>query len=383
MPLFNTVPGSVAPKATYKTSTDVENPIYSATSGTIEDNIACCFIDGSSSGGQNPPFLVSAGGSIAGINVQDNQLNINPNFPGMSTSGQIACDYVNNVYYYISDNNITVLSHTNGYSSIGTDHLPEGTLYWITVNPNDSTVTLQTSTGLYQYGGEITTTISATDWTLINSTVISTSPTWVRDGILSADSAYGYLLSGDTTAIVNLDKLSDSGITWTKAVYDFINTQYYFLSDSYIYKWNVSSDEWTKISYPSAGISNFYDLCYDHSLNSLFITTNRGIWLFDITKNKWSTVNSDFLPGNLICSDGAGNFLIGDTLITPGSTEFTYFTYPLSTTTTTKTLVPALEKITSSSAGNGYKYKGSTLYISNNTNILDYSATVVDILGGE
>lgn len=356
MPLFNTVPGSVAPKATYNTSTIVENPIYSYTSdaGGI-DNIATCFVGGSSSVGQNPPFLVSSGRSIVGINIQNNQLNLNIDFPHMS-SGQIACDYVNSVYYYILGNNIIVFSHSNGYSYIsGTDHLPEGTLYWITVNPNDSTVTLQTSTGIHQYTGEITTTISSTDWNLINPTVISTNPSWVRDGIFSADSAYGYLLSGDTTILVSLDKLNDSGITWTKAVYDFGSVSYYFLSRSHIYKWNLSGNEWTKINYPGAGISNFYDLCYDHSLNSLFVITNRGIWIFDTTKGIWSKVNSD-LSGNFICSDGEGNFLIGDTLTTLGSTKFTYFTYPLSTTTTTKTLVPALEKIKTTTLPEGHMY---------------------------
>lgn len=352
MPLFNTVPGSVTPKATYNTSTIVENPIYSYTlDGGAIDNIVTCFVAGSSS--VNPPFLVSGSGGIVGMGLSDNQLSPNINFPGM-TRGQIACDYVNNVYYYISFNNdIMVFSSSNGNFSIsGTDHLPEGTLYWITVIPPTSIVTLQTSTGIYQYDGEITTTISATDWNLINSTVISSSPSWVRDGILCDDAGYICFGNGEMTEMLELE---DSGIMGTKAVYDFSNHQYYVLSSSYIYKWQPGSTG-TKINYPSAGISNFYDLCYDHSLNSLFVITNRGIWLFDITTNAWSEVNSDFLSGNLICSDGTGNFLIGDTLTTSGSTNFTYFTYPLSTTTPTKTLVPALEKIKTITIPEGHMY---------------------------
>lgn len=360
MPLFNTVPGGVAPKATYRTSTIVENPIYSYTSdGGGIDNIATCFVGGSSSVGQNPPFLFSSAGSIVGINIQNNQLNLNIDFPGV-TSGQIACDYIHSVYYYISEfNNITVLSHADGYSSIsGTDHLPSGTLYWITVTPDINIVTLQTSTGIYQYEGELTTAISSTDWNLINSTVISTNPSWVRDGILSADSGYIYFGNGDITSLAKLDT---SGTTWTKVAYNFSSLQYYFLSDSYyMYIWNLSDNTWTKTNYPSSsGFEgmHIYDLCFDQSLYSLFFITNRGILLFDITKDaSWSEVINSDLSGNFICSDGEGNFLIGDTLTTPGSTKFTYFTYPLSTTVSTKTLVPALEKIKAITLPEGHMY---------------------------
>lgn len=377
MPLFNTVPGGVAPKATYNTSTIVEKPIYSHIESVgIKDII--CSIDGNGIFFTQRP-IVDGTGAVAAYRLQDNQLVLNMDFPNI-TSGQIACDYVNGAYYYISGNSIAVYSQTNGNFSIdGTDHLPNGTLYWITVTPLNSVVTLQTSTGIYQYEGEITTTTSSTDWNLINSTVIAL-PDWVRDGILAAGVYKYFFGNGEMTDMLELE---DSGILWTKAVYDIVNNQYYVLSDSYIYEWSPGSTG-TEINYPSAGISKFYDLCYDLSLNSLFVITDIGIWLFDINENTWSKVNSNLLSGNFICSDGEGNFLIGDTLTTSGSTEFTYFTYPLSTTISTKTLVPALEKITSSDvSGNSYKYKGSTLYISSNTNILDYSATVDDILGGE
>ena len=373
MPLFNTVPGGVAPKATYNTSTIVEKPIYSYIESVGTKDIICS-IDGNGIFLTQTP-IVNGTGAVTSYRLQGNQLVVNMDFPNI-TSGQIACDYVNGAYYYISGNSIAVYSLTNGNFSIdGTDHLPNGTLYWITVTPLNSMVTLQTSTGIYQYEGEITTTTSSTDWNLINSTVIAL-PDWVRDGILAAGVYKYFFGNGEMTDMLELE---DSSILWTKAVYDIVNNQYYVLSDSYIYEWSPGSTG-TKINYPSAGISKFYDLCYDLSLNSLFVITDIGIWLFDIAKTTWSKVNSDFLLGNLICSDGMGNFLIADT--TSESTLFTYFTYPLSTTVSTKTLVPALEKITSSS-GNGYKYKGSTLYISNNTNILDYSATVDDILGGE
>lgn len=383
MPLFNTVPGSVAPKATYRTSTIVEKPRYNTTA-SVETKDIICSIDGNGIFLTQAPIVsdtgVVAGYAVAGYHLQDNQLVVNMDFPNI-TSGQIACDYVNGTYYYIADNSIIVCSHNNGNFSIdGADHLPNGTLYWITVTPDINIVTLQTSTGIYQYNGEITTTINAADWNLINPEVISTDPSWVRDGILNNTPGCYHFGNGDVTNLLILD---DSGIAWTKAVYDFASASYYFLSSSYIYKWDLSST-WTKINYPSANIGKIYDFCSDPSLTSLFIITDIGIWIFDLTNTSWSKINSDNLSGNLICSDGTGNFLIGDTLTTPGSTKFTYFTYPLSTTTTTKTLVPALEKITSSDVpGNSYRYKGSTLYISNNTNILDYSATVDDILGGE
>ena len=358
MPLFNTVSGGVAPKATYNTT--FENPHYNTTASVdIKDII--CSIDGNGIFLTQTP-IVNGTGAVAGYSLQDNQLVVNMNFPNI-TSGQIACDYINGTYYYISGNSIVVCSYNNGIFSIdGADHLPSGTLYWITVTPVDSTITLQTSTGIYQYyEGELTTAISSSDWNLINSTVIS-NPSWVRDGILGADSGYICLGNGDITSLTKLD---NSGITWTKAVYDFANNQYYFLSSFYsyyIYKWNLSDDTWTKINLPSrintgggsSGSNHAYDLCYDHSLNSLFVIANTGIWLFDITTNAWSKVNSDFLSGSLICSDGTGNFLIGDTLTTSGSTKFTYFTYPLSSTT--KTLVPALEKIKTITLPEGHMY---------------------------
>lgn len=373
MPLFNTVPGGVAPKATYNTSTIVEKPIYSHIESVgIKDII--CSIDGNGIFFTQTPIEDGAG-AVAAYRLQDNQLVVNMDFPHI-TSGQIACDYVNSVYYYISSNHIMVLSQTNGNFSIdGTDHLPNGTLYWITVTPLNSVVTLQTSTGIYQYEGEITTTTSSTDWNLINSTVIAL-PDWVRDGILAAGVYKYFFGNGEMTDMLELE---DSGILWTKAVYDIVNNQYYVLSDSYIYEWSPGSTG-TKINYPNTS-SGFSDLCYDPSLNSLFGITDHSIWTFNVSSGVWSEVNSNTnLLGNLICSDGMGNFLIAYT--TSESTLFTYFTYPLSTTVSTKTLVPALEKITSSS-GDGYKYKGSTLYISSNTNILDYSAMVDDILGGE
>lgn len=373
MPLFNTVPGSVAPKATYNAT--VENPQYNTTASVDTKDIICS-IDGNGIFFTQTP-IVDGTGAVAAYRLQDNQLVLNMDFPNI-TSGQIACDYVNGAYYYISGNDIIVYSSNNGSFSIGADHLPNGTLYWITVTPLNSVVTLQTSTGIYQYEGEITTTTSSTDWNLINSTVIAL-PDWVRDGILAAGVYKYFFGNGEMTDMLELE---DSGIMWTKAVYDFNNDQYYVLSNSYIYKWQPGSTG-TTINYPSSGISKFYDLCYDLSLNSLFVITDRGIWLFDINENTWSKVNSNLLSGNLICSDGSGHFLIGDTFTTSGSTKFTYFTYPLSSSTT-KTLVPALEKVTSSDvSGNSYRYKGSTLYISSNTNILDYSATVDDILGGE
>ena len=344
MPLFNTVPGSVIPKATY--NANVENPHYNTTASVDTKDIICS-IDGNGIFFTQTP-IVSGTGAVATYRLQDNQLVLNMDFPNI-TSGQIACDYVNNAYYYISGNSIVVYSQANGNFSIdGTDHLPDGTLYWITVTPPNSIVTLQTSTGIYQYEGEITTTTSSTDWNLVNSTVIST-PSWVRDGILGGAPQYIFFGNGEMTDMLELE---DSGIMWTKAVYDFSNDQYYVLSNSYIYKWQPGSTG-TKINYPGAGISNFYDLCYDLSLNLLFVITDRGIWLFDITTNAWSKVNSN-LSGNFICSDGTGNFLIGDTLTTSGSTKFTYFTYPLSSTT--KTLVPALKKIKTITLPEGHMY---------------------------
>lgn len=345
MPLFNTVPVSVAPKATYAVTTTTENPQYNTTASVrIKDII--CSIDGSGIFFTQTP--IDGTGAVAAYHVQDNQLVVNMDFPNI-TSGQIACDYVNGTYYYISGNSIAVYSQNYGNFSIGgTDHLPDGTLYWITVTSNINMITLQTSTGIYQYEGEITTTISSTDWNLINSTVIS-SPSWVRDGILGGAPYYIFFGNGEMTDMLELE---DSGIMWTKAVYDFSNDQYYVLSSSYIYKWQPGSTG-TKINYPSAGISNFYDLCYDHSLNSLFVITNRGIWMFNINENAWSKVNTN-LSGNLICSDGTGNFLMGDTLTTSGSTKFTYFTYPLSSAT--KTLVPALEKIKTITLPEGHMY---------------------------
>ena len=376
MPLFNTVSGSVAPKATYRTSTIVEKPRYNTTASVDTKDIICS-IDGNGIFFVHTP-IVNGTGAVANYHLQDNQLVKNMDCPPI-TSGQIACDYINGTYYYISGNDIIVYSSNNGSFSIGADHLPNGILYWITVTPDINIITLQTSNGIYQYEGELTTAISSADWNLINSTAIS-NPSWVRDGIINNTPGCYHFGNGDMTHLLILD---DSGILWTKAVYDFANGQYYFLSSSYIYKWNISDNTWTEINYPSAGISEFYDLCVDITLNSLFIITGRGIWIFDFANNSWSKINNDNLSGNLICSDGNGNFLIGDNL-TSGTTNFTYFTYPLSTTSTTKTLVPALEKITSSDvSGNSYKYKGSTLYISNNTNILDYSTTVDDILGGE
>lgn len=372
MPLFNTVHGSVAPKATYAVTTTTENPQYNTTA-SVEIKDIICSIDGS--GIFFTQTSIDGTGAVAAYHVQDNQLVVNMDFPNI-TSGQIACDYVNGTYYYISGNSIAVYSQTNGNFFIdGTDHLPNGTLYWITVTPNINMITLQTSTGIYQYGEEITTTTSSTDWNLINSAVIAL-PDWVRDGILAAGAYYIFFGIGEMTDMLELE---DTNIQWTKAVYDFNNDQYYVLSSSYIYKWQPGSTG-TRINYPT-DIQGVSDLCYDSSLNSLFVITSYSIWTFNVSSGVWSEVNSNTnLSGNFICSDGAGNFLIAKT--SPGSTEFIYFTYPPSTTTTTKTLVPALEKITSS-AGNSYKYKGSTLYISSNTNILDYSATVDDILGGE
>lgn len=348
MPLFNTVSGGVAPKATYNTT--FENPHYN-TMASVDIKDIICSIDGNGIFLTQTP-IENGTGAVAGYSLQDNQLVVNMDFPNI-TRGQIACDYINGTYYYIADNSIIVYSYNNGIFSIdGADHLPSGTLYWITITPDINIITLQTSTGIYQYyEGEITTTISATDWHLINSTVIS-NPSWVRDGILNNAPSCIYFGNGDMTHVLALE---DSGIAWTKVVYDFNNLQYYFLSDSYIYKWSPSDNTWTKINYPSAGISKFYDLCYDYSLNSLFIITNRGIWLFNINENTWSKINSDFLSGNLICSDGNGHFLIGDTLTTSGSTKFTYFTYPLSSTTT-KTLVPALEKIKTITLPEGHMY---------------------------
>lgn len=349
MPLFNTVPGSVAPKATYNNT--IENPYYSTTASVDTKDIICS-IDGSGIFLTQTP-IVGGTGSVASYRLQGNQLVLNTNFSNI-TSGQIACDYINGTYYYIADNSIIVCSYNNGIFSIdGTDHLPEGTLYWITVTPNINMITLQTSTGIYQYEGEITTTISATDWNLINSTVIS-SPSWVRDGILGGAPYYIFFGNGEMTDMLELE---DSGIRWTKAVYDFNNDQYYVLSNSYIYKWQPGSTG-TKINFPSGGGSQFgfNDLCFDHSLNSLFGITRYGIWTFNVSSGVWSRVSTstNLSGGNLICSDGTGNFLIGNTLTTSGSTNFTYFTYPLSSTT--KTLVPALEKIKTITLPEGYMY---------------------------
>lgn len=352
MPLFNTVPCGVKSKATYNTSTTTENPCYTTTAAVQTDDIACCSI-----GALNPPFLVSANGDIAGFNIQNNLLNKNIDLPVM-TRGQIVCHYDYSKYYYISQGKIIVFSIDGTAYSITTSQLPAGSLYWITVTPITNTVTIQTLSGIYQYNGELTTTISSSDWTLINDSFVEKKPKWIKDGVISNTNGDAYIYFGNGE-ITFLDKLNNSGITWTKAIYDFTNVRYYFLSSSYIYTWNMLNDKWETINFPSGGGSSlgFDDLCFDHSLNSLFGIKKYGIWIFNVPSGVWSKIDSD-LSGNLICSDSAGNFLIGDIPTSGGviTTNFTYFTYPLSTTTTTKTLVPALEKIKTITLPEGHMY---------------------------
>lgn len=367
MPLFNTVPGSVAPKATYAVTTTTENPILSINLTDTASNIVPC---------SNNTFLarsggIGSGGAIAQYGMSGGQLEENINFPPIS-HGQIAYDSINSVNYWINGSDIIIYSESAGFDSIGSGYYPGSPPAWIMVNPYSSLVTLQTSDGIYQYDGELTSTMSESNWTQL-STANFVDATIAENGLLQQAGSNPFCIDQGHLRPIPLNT------QFSSFCYDAFDDCYCFsIADGSLLTYSISDDT---VQIVNNSIPVFNDMYYEDSTGYIWgINAVTGIYYVNPLNNfEYNKLETNHY-GNLICGDNHSNFLIKDDAVSENT--LTYFTYPLSTITTTKTLVPALEKITSS-AGNSYKYKGSTLYISNNTNILDYSATVDDILGGE